>query len=107
MACITLKGPNGERTIPEGEPYKLLIGEAISGIVWDCGYELSSGGSLQSEELSDKLHGDGVQWGSAIKWVTSQLGIKQCSACHAREVILNHVKENGWIATLKAIKEVR
>lgn len=104
MACIILTSPSGERTIPEGEPYQLRIGEAISGVVWNCGYSRSDG-SLQTDDLSDKLHGEGIQWGSLIKWAATKAGVQQCSGCHAREIALNHVKENGWIATLKAIKE--
>lgn len=102
MACIILKNAIGkERVIPEAMPYQKAIDEEIIGVIWNCGWQPS----LTSDEVGDKLTEDGIQWGSAIKWATTQLGLKQCASCKAREVILNHAKENGWIATLKAIKD--
>jgi hypothetical protein len=39
MACFLLRGPTGERWMPEQEPYRLLPDEAIvPGMIrWDCG----------------------------------------------------------------------
>jgi hypothetical protein len=40
MACIILKGPTGQRLIPENTPYRLLDDEALVGIEWACGPQL-------------------------------------------------------------------
>jgi len=37
MACIILKGPDGERVIVENTPYRKTPDEEIIGINWDCG----------------------------------------------------------------------
>jgi hypothetical protein len=100
MACIKLKGPLGERTIPENTRYQLLIGEAIDGVVWDCGPNIQV-----SDEVGINLERAGIKWGDAIAWATSKFGISQCSSCKARQAILNKVGEVGWIETLKELKK--
>jgi hypothetical protein len=47
----------------------------------------------------------GIQWGTAIKKVTGWIGMRQCSSCKAREVILNKANELGWAETIRQIKE--
>lgn len=68
-------------------------------IDWTCK------GGTQQHEVDAMMEAEGIQWGSAIKWVTSKVGLKQCSSCKAREVILNHAKELGWGETLRQLKE--
>lgn len=101
MACINIKNADGEvRTIPENTPYSAewkFTGE----IAWDCGNDPVPSGPSVDEELNKA----GIQWGDAIAWVTKKIGVKQCAPCKARQEILNHAKENGWVATLKSIKE--
>ena len=102
MACFLLKGPLGERWMASGEPYLKLKGESIveGQIKWDCG-----GTSSSSDDLMDKLEAEGIQWGDAIAWASNKLGINQCAPCKARQEILNHTKEHGWLGTLKALKD--
>lgn len=102
MACLTWELPNGERyTVAEGVAHSPKMGAKMIGVQWNCGPSTAT----DAEELERKLEGSGVQWGSAIKWVTSKIGIKQCSKCKAREVILNHAKELGWGETIRQLKE--
>lgn len=101
MACIIWELPNGDRyLVGENVAHTPSLGAFNTGLVdWTC-----EGGTQQSE-VDAMIEKAGIPWGSAIKWVTSKIGLNQCSACKAREVILNHVKENGWTETFKQIKE--
>lgn len=94
--------PNGEEfKVPENKAHTPPVGAFNTGRVdWEC-----EGGATTRDELNAQMERNGVQWGSAIKWVTKRLGIKQCSACKARETILNHAAEKGWAATIKELKE--
>lgn len=85
-----------------GEPYQKLKGEFIveGAIRYDCGNSFSS-----SDDLMDKLEGEGIQWGDAVAWVTKKLGVQSCAPCKARQVILNHMTEVGFINTIKALKD--
>jgi hypothetical protein len=42
MACIILKGPLGQRLIPENTTYRKLDDEEIVGVEWLCGPQPSS-----------------------------------------------------------------
>jgi len=101
MACITWELPNGDRyLVMENEAHNPPLGAFNTGIIdWGCD------GSTGRSEVDAMLEKAGIQWGSAIKWVTSKIGINQCSGCKAREVILNHAKELGWAETLKQLKD--
>lgn len=101
MACVVWQLPTGEEyLVAEGEAHRPAPGAKNTGrIDWTCN------GSTDSSEVDAKLKEAGIQWGSAIKWVTSKLGIHQCSSCKARETILNHANELGWAETLKQLKE--
>lgn len=52
-----------------------------------------------------ELQAEGIQWGDAIAWVTSKMGIRQCPPCHARQEILNHARQLGWKEAIRQIKE--
>jgi len=97
MACIILNGPLGERRVAENTPYRLLKGESISGVDWNCSEE-------NHDEVDAELQRNGIMWGDAIEWAAKKLGIKQCAPCKARKAILNDASKNGWVATAKAIK---
>ena len=101
MACITWELPNGDRyLVGEGVAHKPPLGAVNTGTVdWTCE------GGTGKDEVDIMLEKQGLQIGSAIAWVTKQIGLKQCTACKARETILNNVAKVGWIETLKAIKE--
>jgi hypothetical protein len=101
MACVVWELPDGQRyLVAEGLAHTPPAGAKLTGdIDWTCQ------GSTQQHEVDAMMDKAGVQWGSAIKWVTSRLGIRQCSSCKARELILNHAHENGWAETLKQLKE--
>ena len=60
--------------------------------------------SLEAQ-LNESMHNEGIQWGDAIAWATSKLGIEQCAACKARQALLNQVKSLGVKETLRQIKE--
>ena len=103
MACITWELPDGQRyLVKENEAHRPPAGAFNTGVIdWTCV------GGTQQNEVDAMLEEAGIKWGSAIKWVTSRIGLKQCSSCKAREVILDHVKQNGgWAATIKKLKEV-
>jgi hypothetical protein len=101
MACIIWQLATGEEfKVPEGKAHVPPLGAFNTGrIDWDCA------GATARHEVDAMLEKHGVQWGSAIKWVTNKAGIKQCSSCKARETILNSAKELGWAETLKQLKE--
>ena len=102
MACIIWQMPNGkEFKVPENEAHTPPMGAVNTGrIDWEC-----AKGDVDSDMYRGMMAQHGVQWGSAVKWVASRIGIKQCSACKAREEILNHVKEHGWAETIRQLKE--
>jgi hypothetical protein len=102
MACFTLRGPSGERKVAENETYRLMPGEAIvPGLIdWHC-----NGQDTDTTSVEAKLNNAGLQLGDAVAWVTKRLGVKQCAPCKARQEILNHASQVGWIETLRQIKE--
>jgi hypothetical protein len=101
MACITWQLPDGQTyLVAEGEAHRPPPGAINTGLVdWTCA------GGTQRHEVDAMLEREGIQWGSAIKWVTQRMGIQQCSSCKAREEILNRAKAKGWAATLKELKD--
>ena len=66
--------------------------------------DMPSHRSLESQ-LNDAMGKEGIQWGDAIAWATSKLGIQACAACKARQRILNHAKSLGIQETVRQIKE--
>lgn len=101
MACITWELADGQRyLVNEGAAHRPPVGAFNTGIIdWSCE------GGTQQNEVDAMLAKSGVEWGTAIKKVTSWIGLKQCSGCRAREVILNKAKELGWSETIKQLKE--
>lgn len=101
MACITWQLANGQTyLVGEGVAHTPPSGAFNTGIIdWTCN------GGTTKHEVDAMLEEAGVQWGSAIKRVTSWIGLKQCSGCKAREVILNKAKELGWAETIKQLKD--
>ena len=102
MACIVWRMPNGEEfKVPAEKAHKPPLGAFNTGIVdWAC-----EGGSTQQREVDAMMERNGIQWGSAIAWVTKRIGVRQCSSCKAREEILNSAKELGWAETIRQLKE--
>ena len=101
MACITWQLPNGETyLVAENTPHTPPIGAFNTGVIdWTCI------GGTQQNEVDAMLEQAGIKWGSAIKRVTQWIGLKQCSGCKAREVILDKAKELGWAETLRQLKD--
>jgi len=101
MACIVWALTSGEEfLVAEGQAHRPPLGAVNTGrIDWSCK------GNVAAHEVDAKLEEQGIKWGTAIKWVTSRAGIKQCSSCVAREKILNSAKELGWAETLRQIKD--
>ena len=102
MACIIWQMSNGEEfKVPENKAHTPPLGAVNTGrIDWEC-----AGNEHDPAKMAAIMASNGIQWGSAVKWVASRIGIKQCSACTAREEILNHAREKGWAATIKELKE--
>lgn len=95
--------------MPSGEEFKVPAEVAhtpppgafnTGRIDWEC-----AGGATARDEVDAMMERNGILWGSAVKWVTQRIGIKQCSACKAREEILNHAKKYGWVETMKQLRE--
>jgi len=104
MACIIWKLFNGtEYLVTENTAHTPPPGAENTGkIDWNCApTPMPAPGD--PFEVDEHLNRGGVKWGSVIAWATSKAGIKKCTACAARELILNNVKEVGWTETLKAI----
>jgi hypothetical protein len=101
MACITWELPSGERyLVAEHANHIPPAGAFNTGVVdWTCT------GGTQQNEVDAMLEKAGIKWGTAIKRVTSWIGLKQCSGCKAREVILNKSRELGWAETLRQLKD--
>lgn len=101
MACLEIKNREGNtELIPENTPYS-SDWKFTGRIDVSCkGVNFQTSG----ETIEEKLAKEGIQWGDAIAWATKKAGFEQCSACKARQEILNHVKENGWLNTIKALK---
>lgn len=101
MACIIWKLQSGkEYLVPEETAHTPPLGAANTGKI-----DFSCKGGTEQHEVDAMLEKSGIQWGTAIKWVTTHIGLKQCSSCKAREAILNQVKELGWAKTLRQISE--
>lgn len=98
MACIIIKGPNGERTIPEGTPYPKE--ERLVGVDMSCNGVVTTPGV---DPVQEELAQNGIAWGDAVAWVAKKIGARHCSGCEARRVIMN----KGIKETAKAIKEGR
>jgi hypothetical protein len=98
MACIILQSEFGERKVEENTPYRLLVGEKIVGVDWNCQGE-------EQRDVEAELEKQGLKLGDAVAWVTKKIGMKQCAPCKARQEILNHAKELGWSETIKQIKD--
>jgi hypothetical protein len=99
MACVILTSEAGDRRVPENTPYVLLPGEQITGVDWLCDP------TAEKDELERKLQEEGIPWGKVVKAMAGRLGVKQCSACKAREAILDQAKKNGWAETFRQLKE--
>ena len=90
------------RKVAEGQPYRLMSGETIVG--YEHTDEKGAITDIPPESLNDHLEKEGIQWGDAVKWVASRLGVKQCAPCRARQEILNNASNLGWTETIRQIK---
>mgnify|MGYP007099590471 CR=1 FL=1 len=99
---ILLIGPEGERWIDEGQPFRFMPGERVA--------EDEKGSSIitpdeDEQELRVGVTNQGFQWGDAVEKLTKVFGIKPCSSCEKRRQILNAAKELGIKETLSKLKE--
>ena len=101
MACVTWQLADGQRyLVAEHTTHTPPPGAINTGVVdWSCA------GSTAQNEVDAMLEKAGIQWGTAVKKVTSWIGLRQCSSCKAREVILNKAAELGWAETLRQLKD--
>jgi hypothetical protein len=98
---IVLKGPDGLRRVPEGVPYRKLPGEKVIGSERD---ETES-------ELNDQLEKHEIPLGDfverAFKLLPEAIRPTHCSACEKRKKVLNHIRSNGVLNTIKQIREIK
>ena len=99
---ILLIGPEGQRWIDEGQPFRFLPGEKI---VEDEKGNAITTPDEDEQELKEGLVAQGIQWGDAVAKLTKVFGIKPCSRCEKRRQILNHAKDLGIKETLKKLKD--
>lgn len=102
MKKILLIGPEGQRWINEGQPFRFLFGEKIA--------EDTNGNAITTpdedeQELRIGIANQGIQWGDAVAKLTKVFGIKPCSKCEKRIAILNAAKELGISETLARLKD--
>lgn len=83
-------------THPEGTELKMEDGRLSA--------QVPSHRSIEAQ-LNEEMSKHGVQWGDAIAWATSSLGIQPCPACKKRIHILNRAKQLGIVETVRQIKE--
>lgn len=98
---ILLRGPEGERRIPDNTPFKFKPGESYIGSGRDGSPDIAT----PQHEVDATLEDAGLKLGDAVAWVTKKIGIKQCAPCKARQEILNNAKQLGWSETIRQIKE--
>ena len=100
MALIVLRGPNGVRRVQEGMPYRLMPGEQVMG----------SEADPTEAALNDALEANMIPLGDfvekAFKLLPEAIRPTHCSKCEKRKQVLNHVRENGVLETIKKIREI-
>lgn len=99
---ILLVGPNGQRWVDEGKPFRFLPGERVA--TNELGQNFITPDE-DEKELVEGLEKQGIQWGDAVAALTKVFGIKPCSRCEQRRKILNAAKQLGIKETLARIKE--
>jgi hypothetical protein len=98
---ILLKGPNGLRRVEEGTPYRKLAGEVVVGSEADA----------VDTEMNDVLEKEGMGLGDFIeksfKLLPEKIRPKHCTKCEKRKLVLNRVKDIGWVQAIKQIREIK
>lgn len=100
MAWILLRGPEGLRRVEEGVPYRKLPGEVVIGSEQDT----------TEKELNDALEANMIPIGDfvekAFKLLPEAIRPTHCSKCEKRKQVLNLVRKNGVVETLKKLREI-
>ena len=100
MSLILLQGPSGLRRVQEGVPYRLLPGEQVIGSEQD----------KTEAELNDILDAQNIPMGDfiekAFKLLPEAIRPAHCTKCEKRKQVLNHIRENGVMDTIKKIREI-
>jgi hypothetical protein len=98
---ILLKGPDGLRRVEEGVPYRKLPGEVVVGSEKD----------VVESEMNNALSKEGMGLGDFIeksfKLLPEAIRPTHCSKCEKRKLVLNRVKEIGWVQAIKQIREIK
>ena len=102
MRKVLLSGPNGERWVEEGKPFKFLPGEKL---VEDQNGRPTISSDDTEKELFDELQTQGIQFGDVISKLTKILNIPHCSRCEQRRRILNEAKKFGIKQTIQKLVE--
>jgi len=89
---IVLRGPQGERHVPTGKPYKMLPGEKIIGSL----REETPESNLENIKLKTLAQEQGIGVGDLVHKLTGLLGISHCERCQERKLVLNKLRINGW-----------
>lgn len=107
MACLHIRKLDGTIRTYEcelGVSVPLELGETVvraSALCTDAPRTINA----PTVQLKSELKDNGIQWGDAIAWATGKVGLTKCSACRARQELLNQIKKNGLAYTLSAIKD--
>jgi len=102
---ITLRGPNGNREIPENTPYRKLPGE----------YVLRGTGSKNKlfradDQIDNLAQANEVGVGDLIEAITTSTGFKkwwdakhggECKSCQRNKAVLNYIQGQvpGWLSS--------
>jgi hypothetical protein len=101
MRWILLNGPDGLRRVQEGVPYRMLPGEQVIGSEMDS----------TEQELNEALHKNNIALGDfvekAFKLLPEAIRPTHCSKCEKRKRVLNHIRENGVLETVRQIREIK
>jgi hypothetical protein len=117
MPCIILQADNGsQRSIIEGAPYKLDLGEKVIGIDPECGGTvIHANQPPPANSLHDELAAEvGSGFGDWIRAIAGPIaavtGKRGCTTCEARRIVTNaygRLKEqHGQFKALSMIKDL-
>lgn len=94
MTWIILQGPNGQRKVQEGEPYRLEPGEMV------VGSDKSGAGSADWALLNKQALESGSSLGDFVaalaKPAAILLGKTNCKSCDVRKLIIDLRKKLGF-----------
>lgn len=114
MACIILELNGSKRSIPEGQPYRLIPGEKITGVDENCNGKIQAIGASKPslhDELAREIGGGFGDWIRTLATpIATVLGKKGCTSCEARRLVTNAYArlkaKHGQMEALAIIKDL-